>query len=74
MEKQEVGNRETFGGYKYNNDDNNNNNNNNNNSNNNNNNKGHWGRTGWSVSLPQEDGRRRRPESGVAPLASAHNL
>ena len=39
-----------------------------------NNNKGHWGRTGWSVSLPHGDGRTRRTESGVAPLASAHNL
>ena len=37
------------------------------------NNNGHWGRTGWCLSLPREIERSRPPESGVAPLASARN-
>ena len=35
--------------------------------------KGHWGRTGWCLSLLREYGRSRPPESWVTPLASARN-
>ena len=42
----------------------------NNNDNGNNDNDGHWGRTGWILSLPRGHGQPCPPESGVVPLAS----